>query len=91
MTIDFLIANKTKFSHIMIVINYKNTKKKYDRLCGLVVRDTGYKSRGPRNRLPALPDFLRSSWSGTGSTQPYEDNWGATWKESNGSGLENRN
>jgi hypothetical protein len=24
-------------------------------------------------------DFLRSSGSGTGSTQPREDNWGATW------------
>jgi hypothetical protein len=28
-------------------------------------------------RCPALPDFLRSSGSGTGSTQPREDNWGA--------------
>jgi hypothetical protein len=41
--------------------------------------------------FPALPDFLRSSGSGTRSTQPREDNWGATWKESSGSGLENRN
>jgi hypothetical protein len=32
-----------------------------------------------RVRFPALPDFLRSSGSGTGSTQPREDNWGATW------------
>jgi hypothetical protein len=32
-------------------------------------------------RFPALPDFLRSSRSGTGSTQPREDNWGATWKK----------
>jgi hypothetical protein len=31
-----------------------------------------------RVRFPALPDFLRSSGSGTGSTQPREDNWGAT-------------
>jgi hypothetical protein len=30
-------------------------------------------------RFPALPDFLRNSGSGTGSTQPREDNWGATW------------
>jgi hypothetical protein len=27
-----------------------------------------------------LPDFLRSSGSGTGSTQPREYKWGATWK-----------
>jgi hypothetical protein len=32
-----------------------------------------------RVRFPALPHFLRSSGSGTGSTQPREDNWGATW------------
>jgi hypothetical protein len=32
-----------------------------------------------RVRFPALPDFLRSSGSGTGSTKPREDNWGATW------------
>jgi hypothetical protein len=32
-------------------------------------------------RFLALPDFLRSSESGTGSTQPREDNWGATWKK----------
>jgi hypothetical protein len=30
-------------------------------------------------RFPGLPDFLRSSRSGTGSTQPREGNWGATW------------
>ena len=32
-----------------------------------------------RVRFPALPDFLSSSRSGTGSTQPREVNWGATW------------
>ena len=32
-----------------------------------------------RVRFPALPDFLSSSGSGTGSTQPREVNWGATW------------
>ena len=42
-----------------------------------------------RVRSPALPDFLSSSGSWTGSTQPREPrevNWGATWlKKSSGS------
>jgi hypothetical protein len=32
-------------------------------------------------RFPELPNFLRSSGSGMGPTQPREDNWGATWKK----------
>jgi hypothetical protein len=31
--------------------------------------------------LPALPDFLRSSDPGTGSTQPREYSRGATWEK----------
>jgi hypothetical protein len=41
----------------------------------------------PWVRFPALPDFLSSSESWTGSTQPREDKWGAIWKKSSGSGL----
>jgi hypothetical protein len=40
---------------------------------------------GNRFQFPALKDFLRSSGSGTGSTQPPEDKWVATWTESSGS------
>jgi hypothetical protein len=47
--------------------------EKVDRLCGLVVRVPDHRSRGPGS-IPALPDFLRSSGSGTGSTQPREYN-----------------
>jgi len=43
-----------------------------DRLCGLVVRVCGYRYRGPEFDPLALPDFLSSSGSGTGSTQPRE-------------------
>jgi hypothetical protein len=42
-------------------------------------------------RFPALPHFLRSSGSGTGSTQPREDNWRVTWKDSSCCGQQNRN
>jgi hypothetical protein len=41
-----------------------------------------------RVRFPALPDFLSSSVSGTGSTHPREINWGATWIKISGSGPE---
>ena len=41
-------------------------------------------------RFPALLDFLSSSGSGTGSTQPCEVNWGATWIKRSGSDPENR-
>jgi hypothetical protein len=44
-----------------------------DRLCGLVVRVHGYRSRG-RDRFPALPDFMRSNGSGMRSTEPREYN-----------------
>jgi hypothetical protein len=42
-----------------------------------------------RIRFPVLPDFLRSSGSGTGSTQPREDSWGATSMKSSSFGEEN--
>jgi hypothetical protein len=47
-------------------------------------------NQGSRVRFPALPDFLSSSGTRTGSTQPREDKWGSTWEKSSGSGPENR-
>jgi hypothetical protein len=48
-----------------------------DRLYGLVVRVLGYRSGGPGS----IPGTTRkkSNGSGTGSAQPREYNWGATW------------
>jgi hypothetical protein len=56
-------------------------EKKIDRLCGLVVRVPGCRSRGPGSISGATRFSLRSSGSGTRSTQPREYNWGATWKK----------
>jgi hypothetical protein len=46
---------RTEFIYVMY--------KKVERLCGLMVRVAGYRSRGPE-LFPGLPDFLRSSDSG---------------------------
>jgi hypothetical protein len=63
--------------------NLTNTATVVDRLCGLVVRVLGYRSGGPGS-IPGTTRFSEkkkktSNGSGTGSTQPREYNWGATW------------
>jgi hypothetical protein len=81
------------FLTIIFVNFYQNITISYGfsaqihRLCGLVVRVLGYWSGGPGS----IPGTTRkiSSGSGTGSTQPREYNWGATWYKSSGSCLEN--
>jgi hypothetical protein len=52
---------------------FKYYLERNDRLCGLVVRVLGYRSRGPGS-IPGATDSLRSSGSGTESTQPREYN-----------------
>jgi hypothetical protein len=65
----FLLPGNTRSANIFFYLLFK----KVDRLCGLMVRVTDYRSRGPGS-IPAPPDFLRSSGSRTGSTQPREYN-----------------
>jgi hypothetical protein len=55
-----------------------------DRLCGLATNPE------VRVRFPEIPDFKRSSGSGTGSNQPCEYNWVLLGRNNSVSGLENR-
>jgi hypothetical protein len=55
---------------------YTGMRHLFDRLCGLVVKVFGYRSGGPGS-IPGITKKI--SGSETGSTQPREYNWGATW------------
>jgi hypothetical protein len=60
-----------------------------DRLCSLVVRLPGYRHPEVRIQFPALPDFLRSSVSATGCTQPLTTTTELLGRKSSVSGLDN--
>jgi hypothetical protein len=62
-----------------------------DRICGLVFRVSGYiQIQRFWVRFPALPDFLRSSGSGTGSLSLLRTTEELLGRKSSGSGQENR-
>ena len=72
-----LVMPNAPVCKVVIVVTITVTNLKFVTvisLCGLVVRVSGYRYRGLGVRFPALPDFLSSSGSGTGSTQPREVN-----------------
>jgi hypothetical protein len=62
-------------AYFLFAVYFTTLSVSQDRLCGLVVSVPGYKSRGPGS-IPGATRFffLRSSGSGTGSTQPRDDN-----------------
>jgi hypothetical protein len=61
-----------------LMVGYKTSERLItDRLCGLVARVLGYRSGSPGS-IPGTTS-KKSSGSGTGSTQPREYNWVATW------------
>jgi hypothetical protein len=64
-------------SHDAVLYKLSSEITLSDRFCGLVVRVLGYRSGSPGS----IPGTTRKkcSGSGTGSTQPREYNWGATW------------
>jgi hypothetical protein len=57
------------FNGNFLLLHFSATIGLIDRLCGLVATDPEV-----RVRFPALPDFLRSSGSGTRSSEPREYN-----------------
>jgi hypothetical protein len=67
---EFTKIIRNKILHVKKLRGFSPQAKYIERLCGPMVGVPGYRSRGP--------GFLRSSGSGTWSTQYREDNWGAT-------------
>jgi hypothetical protein len=80
----YLLDRKFRFNsirgplYLTVSLNVLVYASDYDRLCGLVVRVLGYRFGGPGS-IPGTTSKKKSSVSGTGSTQPREYNWGATW------------
>jgi hypothetical protein len=65
-----LVFNSVFFVSSFTFISLMNLINSSDKVFGLVVRVSGYRFRSPG----ATRFFLRSSGSGTGSTQPRDDN-----------------
>jgi hypothetical protein len=75
---------------ILIIFIIKPVSFIPDHRCGLVVKSSWLLTQRSWVRFPALPNFLHSSSSRTGSTHPHEHKWGDTWNKINGSSLETR-
>jgi hypothetical protein len=74
----YILEDSTRidsYEDFLMCIYLLSVLNRLDRLCGLVVIVLGYRSVGPGS----IPGTTRekSSWSGTGSTQPREYNCGA--------------
>jgi hypothetical protein len=89
-----LARGNTNKIHQVIQIQKLVMRTYYSCTCVHMTIQTGrhvYKGHLPHSSVQktckSVKIFLRSSGSGTGSTQPREDNWGATWMERRGSGT----
>jgi hypothetical protein len=67
-------SSRLNDSDILEYSDITDSDSVFDRLCGLVVKVPDYRFRGPCSIPGATRFFLRSSGSGTGSTQPRDDN-----------------
>jgi hypothetical protein len=77
----FLEWHITRFYSCLLFLNDSLKSQFFDRSLWSPLCSSGTTDLEVRVWFPALPDFLRRSGSVTGSTQPREYNWGATWKK----------
>jgi hypothetical protein len=76
----FQLTPQTPLFPVLSSVNLVLITRFIDRLCALLGRVPGYRLRG-LSSIPGTTNFLRSSGSGTGFTQPRQYNEGATRKK----------
>jgi hypothetical protein len=91
LVIAFYLIIMSIFAWLTLTVKHTSLELRHRGICTLVILFIPLLcSHGQRSWLqiqrsgfdsPALPDFLRSSGSETGSTQPRKYSWGATWKK----------
>ena len=79
--VGVVLGHSVWINHTELRIKHVQSRG-FDNLFGIVVSTSDYRPRGPGFDSRLYPrNFSGSIGSGTGTTQPHEDNWVAAWYE----------